>query len=80
MVFDFSRVPGSVFAHPFLVRGLAISLLYRIPGLLVLRFLVTQSRSGVAQSVFVLSFHPAWMSVGGSEWGFKLDPAVGRVS
>ncbi len=80
MVFDFSRVLGFVFAHPFLMRGLARSLLYRIPGLRVLRFLVTQSRSGVAQSVFVLSFHPPWMSVGGNEWGSELDPAEGRVS
>ncbi len=80
MVFNFLHVLGSVFTHPFLVRGLARSLLYKIIGLRVLRFLVTQSRSGVAQSVFVLSFHPAWMSVGGSEWGSKLDPAEGRVS
>jgi len=80
VVFGFSHVLGFVFAHPFLVRGLARSLLYRIPSLRELRFLVTQSKSDVIQSVFDLSFPPAWMLVGGSEWGSELDPPEGRKS
>ncbi len=80
MVFDFSRGLGSVSSHPFFVRGLVISLLYKIPSLRVLKFLVTQSRSGAAQSVSTLSFHSAWMSVGGSGWGSELGPAEGRIS
>ncbi len=79
-MFDFSRGPGSVSSHPFLVKGLARSLLYKIPGLQVLKFLVTQSRSGAAQSVSALSFHSAWMLVGGSGWGSELGLAKGRVS
>jgi hypothetical protein len=80
VVFDFSRGPGSVSSHPFLMRRLARSLLYRILGLRVLKFLMTQSRSGAAQSVSALSFHPAWMSVGGSGWGSELGHAEGKVS
>ncbi len=80
MVFDFSRGPGFVPSHPFLLRGSAKSLLYRITGLRVLKFLETQSRSGATQSVSALSFHSAWMSVGGSEWGSELGPTEGKVS
>ncbi len=80
MVFDFSRGLGSVPSHPFLARGPARSLLYKIPGLQVPRFLVIQSRSGAALSVSALSFHPAWLSVGGSGWRLQLGLVEGRVS
>jgi hypothetical protein len=55
-------------------------LLYKIPGLRVPRFLVTQSRSGAALSVSALSFHPVWLPVGGSGWGLQLGLAEGRVA
>ncbi len=65
MVFGSSRGPGSVSSPPFPMRELAKLLLYRIPGPQVLRFLVTQNRSGAAPSESALSFRLAWMSVGG---------------
>ncbi len=80
MVFDFSRGPGSVPSLPFLMRGPARSLLYRIPGLRIPRFQVTQSRSGVALSVSALSFHLAWLPVGGSGWRLHPGLAEGKVS
>jgi len=82
VVFDFSRGLGSVPSHPFLLKGPARSLFNRIPGLRVLKFQETQSKSGATQSVFALSFHPVWMSVGGAGGGDALlspllDPLEG---
>ncbi len=78
MGFDFSRGSESIPFPLFLAREPARSSLYRIPGQRVPKFLVTQSRSGAALSVFVLSSHPAWMPVGGSEWRPQLGLAEGK--
>jgi len=66
VVFDSARGPESVPFRPFLERGPARSLPYRIPDQWGPKFLVIQNRSGAALSVSALSFPLEWLSARGS--------------
>jgi hypothetical protein len=75
-----SRVPGSVSSHFFFSRGLAKSMLCKIPVLQVLGFPEIQNRSGAAQSESALSFLPTWKLVRGGARMFDLGLGEGSGS